>query len=480
MERKAKILVVDDEPINLKLLEAILLLEGYEVVTALNGEEALKIIRADGIELALLDVMMPGVDGFEVTKQVRQDSTFGLMPIVLVTALKDTQDRIKGIEAGCDDFISKPFDKQEVLARVKTLLKLSFYRRQLDQKEKFETVIRQMGEGVIICGPDWKVQEINAAAKKYLNCNDAQAQNLIELIFNGYSVSLSKEELMNLSLLHKKFDVIREESEQFKALYLEAELDIFKNPLGEVSSIIMLLRDVTDKHREELMKQDFLSFISHKLSTPLNVVIQNGFTMQEGILGALNEKQKILVSAIIQQSYLLKNIISRLVQFTVLNNQRLDLIKEEIILDEYLPRLIDSLIKLVKDRKIDLAIDCPDKNARLYMNKVYFDQVIGNLIENAIKFNDKDVIKIDIKVRNASDQVEILIIDNGRGIPAEYKDKIFEKFYQIEKNFTGQVEGMGIGLALIRRIISAYGGELVLESEINKGTTFKIMFPKQN
>jgi len=127
MKDKPVILVIDDQPQNIELLEAHLVPQGYEIVTAANGEEALGKLSCNQIDLILLDVMMPGMDGFEVTRRIRQDDRYRLLPIILVTSLRDTEDRVKGIEAGCDDFISKPVDKMELLARVRSLLKVKAY-----------------------------------------------------------------------------------------------------------------------------------------------------------------------------------------------------------------------------------------------------------------------------------------------------------------------------------------------------------------
>ncbi len=127
MKDKPVILVVDDQPQNSDLLEAYLVPQNYEVVKAVNGEEALGKLSGNQIDLILLDVKMPGMDGFEVTRRVRQDTTHRLLPIILVTVLTETEDRIKGIEAGCDDFISIPVDKLELLARVRSLLKVKAY-----------------------------------------------------------------------------------------------------------------------------------------------------------------------------------------------------------------------------------------------------------------------------------------------------------------------------------------------------------------
>jgi hypothetical protein len=127
MKEKPVILVVDDQPQNIELLEAYLVPQGYEIVKAANGEEALGKLSDNQIDLILLDVKMPGMDGFEVTRRVRQDNTHRLLPIILVTVLREMEDRVKGIEAGCNDFISYPVDKIELLARVRSLLKVKAY-----------------------------------------------------------------------------------------------------------------------------------------------------------------------------------------------------------------------------------------------------------------------------------------------------------------------------------------------------------------
>lgn len=121
---KLRILCVDDEPANLKLLDALLTPHGYNVIKAVNGREAIEKISQDNIDLVLLDVMMPEINGFDVCKMLKEDDKFRHLPIILVTALRSSKDRIRGIEAGADDFISKPFDQGEILARIQVLLKV--------------------------------------------------------------------------------------------------------------------------------------------------------------------------------------------------------------------------------------------------------------------------------------------------------------------------------------------------------------------
>ncbi len=123
MPNKPRILCVDDDPTILRTLEMLLIPNGYEVVKAMNGEEALKRLQEEGIDLVISDVKMPGVDGFELCRRIKGNAQFQNIPVVLITGLTSKEDRVKGIEAGAEDFISKPFDAGEILARVRMLLK---------------------------------------------------------------------------------------------------------------------------------------------------------------------------------------------------------------------------------------------------------------------------------------------------------------------------------------------------------------------
>jgi adenylate cyclase len=127
MERAWKILVVDDTPQNIKVLDAILSPRGYRVVTARSGAEALQKIRDEAPDLVLLDILMPGMSGYEVAQRLRADPTTGVLPIVMVTALGAQEEKVKAIEAGADDFLTKPVNQLELLARVKSLLRIKQY-----------------------------------------------------------------------------------------------------------------------------------------------------------------------------------------------------------------------------------------------------------------------------------------------------------------------------------------------------------------
>ncbi len=137
VSKPTKILVVDDDPRNVRLLGHLLATKGYEVVTATSGPEALGRVETDRPDLVLLDVVMPGMSGHEVCKKIREDLATGVLPVVMVTALDPAQERLKGLEAGADDFLTKPINQLELLARVRSLLRI---------KELYDTVQTQAAQ----------------------------------------------------------------------------------------------------------------------------------------------------------------------------------------------------------------------------------------------------------------------------------------------------------------------------------------------
>ena len=144
-----RILCVDDEPLNLNLLKAMLLPRGFEVLFAADGPQALEKIRTERIDICLLDVMMPGMDGFEVCRRIKSDEEHSNIPVIMITALEDRANRIRGIEAGAEDFISKPFDAAEVLARIKMLLRVKTLNDRLNSAYLNISRLSAFGEQII-------------------------------------------------------------------------------------------------------------------------------------------------------------------------------------------------------------------------------------------------------------------------------------------------------------------------------------------
>jgi DNA-binding response OmpR family regulator len=154
----ATILVVDDSAPNVKLLRLILGAAGYRVLDAYSGADALEILHREKPDAMLLDVRMPGMSGYDVCRQIRKDPEFSGLPVIMVTALSLAEERIVGIEAGATDFISKPFNKKELLARVRASL----------MQAKHGGVVPQLPDAVLVAGPDWRILALSPLASALL------------------------------------------------------------------------------------------------------------------------------------------------------------------------------------------------------------------------------------------------------------------------------------------------------------------------
>ena len=178
--------------------------------------------------------------------QLREKEKTHSIPIILVTALHAAEDKARGLKAGCDDFISKPFDENELIARVRSLMKISSYRKSLDEKEKsWNAVFLYASSPMIVCRPDWVITHLNQAAQRYLMPGtEFENVNFLDFIFEHYSVSVPWKELNDCTAAPKKFKIEKKSSERFAIQSAEVGVEVFENSVQEVVNIVLTLRDI--------------------------------------------------------------------------------------------------------------------------------------------------------------------------------------------------------------------------------------------
>lgn len=168
MSTKSLILIAEDDVVSRKVLEALLRDQNYNFASASNGTEALALAHQLVPDAILLDVMMPEIDGYEVCRRIRSSPLLAEVPVLMVTALTEKEARLKGLEAGADDFLAKPYDRAELTARLKTITRLNRYRRILANRIQFSWVLERASEGYLMLDDDDVIHYANPAARKFL------------------------------------------------------------------------------------------------------------------------------------------------------------------------------------------------------------------------------------------------------------------------------------------------------------------------
>lgn len=237
---KPKILVADDIKQNVKLLRVILTASEFDVIEAYDGEEALGKAKSENPDLILLDVMMPKMTGYEVCQKLRADGTTKNIPVVMITALHEMDDRIKGIDAGADDFISKPFNKAELLARVKSLLRMRQQPLKHEEATTLDTVLSGLSEGVVVADGQWKITHINQTAKELLNIRETDTVSTdLQTHLSRMSVSIPANTLLTTREKTTDFQILP--SNTTLPVSASARMTKLFDEQGNVVSITLIL-----------------------------------------------------------------------------------------------------------------------------------------------------------------------------------------------------------------------------------------------
>lgn len=277
MSEKSTVLIVDDDEANLLLMEYLLGKEKYNTITSKNAENALKIVNEKAIDIILSDVMMPGMDGFELTKEIRKNPKTRLIPIVLLTGLDETQFRIMGIEAGCDDFITKPsvdcinkpYYKEEVISRIKMLLQMNFYRLQINEKEKFDLLLNGIGDGYLLLDKDGWIEKNNIKAKEWLLITGGNEKvSFKDQIEKYFKLEDEANIFDTIPFYNLAFEIERRKTSQLGDLILECRSFPFRENF-ELVNVLILIHDITDSIIEFRSKKDFMNSITQLMSKEL-------------------------------------------------------------------------------------------------------------------------------------------------------------------------------------------------------------------
>jgi two-component system phosphate regulon sensor histidine kinase PhoR len=234
--------------------------------------------------------------------------------------------------------------------------------------------------------------------------------------------------------------------------------------------------DVTRIERLERVRQEFLSNISHELRTPLTSILAFVETLETSALED-QESAKRFLAIIRKNAARMNTLISDIIELSAIESGNVTVRAEQVSLAPLVTEVISSLAAQASARAIIVDNEIPI-SATVFGDARRLEQMLTNLIDNAIKFN-REGGKVTVKFERSS-RDQIMIVDTGEGIPAQYLDRLFERFYRVDRARSREVGGTGLGLAIVKHLARAHGGEVSVTSELGKGSTFTIELPQHS
>jgi CheY-like chemotaxis protein len=435
--------------------------QGYRLACAAGGAEAIERALAEQPDLVLLDVMMPEVDGFEVCRRLRADPALAEVPIVMGTALDDPGSRLQGIEAGADDFISKPYNRTELRARVRSITRLNRYRRLVDQRSTFEWLVDRADDGYLIVDAAGAIGYANVVARRYLGAPadgpiDTTFTDLAQRQYHNTSPDGWDDWIVQASAVPEPRLLIRPASDSADVCTLQAEVRALFT--GADGRYLVQMRDITATVIEQQSVWSFQSLIRHKLFTTLSQ-LNGALRLIEYLqLTPADASSRDLFAIALNGASGLKDNIENI--FHYLDSKNI----AEPVRGRFCLADLPSLIAEVRERQSSPPIevrlaDIEDPQAlTLGISREALELIVAELFENARKFHPTQTPAIEVVATRASGAVSIDVRDDGRSLSPDQLARAWQPYFQGERYFTGQTPGMGLGLPVVATLMWRVGG----------------------
>ena len=411
-----KFLLVDDTEANLLALEQLLKRPGLELLKARSGPEALELLLAHEVGLALLDVQMPGMDGFELARLMRGTDRTRLVPIIFVTAgAADQRRRFDGYGAGAVDFLHKPIEELVLKGKANVFFDLALQRSQLRESEQRSARTQVELEHTVL--------ELEAARQAAL----AGMEEAVE--------ARNAQERLNLAL---------RESEE-------------------------ALREA-DRRKDE-----FLATLAHELRNPLAPIRSGLQVLQE--LGDDEADHEAVRAMMQRQVDQMVHLLEDLLDLSRVSRGVIELRQRSMDVNEAIQQAMEANRPLVEQKRHQLVASLSASPITVKADPTRLAQIFGNLLDNAGKYTD-DGGAITISSKSVDGEVHVSIADSGIGIRGEDLGKVFDMFGQVDRSNARTRGGLGIGLHIVQQLVEMHGGRIEVTSEgLGKGSVFTVALP---
>jgi signal transduction histidine kinase len=421
---KVSILLVDDQPSRLLTYESVLSGFGWQLVSARSGLEALDKLMRQEFAVVLLDVSMPDMDGFEAARLIHEHPRFEKTPIIFVTGVHVSElDHLTGYKVGAVDYVSIPVVPDILRSKVAVLVELYLKRREL----------RDLNRTLAIAN-----QQLAAA-----------------------NTTLQAEKTRELETLNRVLQRANTELEQANRT-LQSEV-------AERTRVEQALK-AADRHKDE-----FLAMLAHELRNPLAPILN---AVQLIRRKPLTDPQLVWSRDVIERQLgHLTRLVDDLLDVSRITRGKINLSREAVEVADLIARAVETVQPLIAERGHQLSLDVTQDSMRVYGDPLRLTQALGNVLSNAAKYTENGG-AISLVARHADGRVEIRVRDTGIGIPSDMQPMIFDMFTQLNHQPGRPQSGLGIGLALVRKLLEMHGGTVTAFSEGNgQGSEFLITLP---
>ena len=513
---RPRVLVVDDHPSNLVALEAVLSPLELDLVMCSSGEDALRHLLTSDFALILLDVQMPGLDGFRTAQLIKERPRSQDIPIIFITALsRDTTHVFRGYANGAVDYILKPFEPDILRSKVSVFVQLFRQREQIrwqeaelrareraEEERKSEERIRALVDAMPLCvwaaDAEGKPYYCNQIWKSYSGLSAEQsahfgldavhpedAEGLRRAIDEAFATGRELEIEVRFQRVadgHYRWHLLRAVPQKGRGSnaygWIATATDIEQRKRDEEARNRLLAQEQLAREEAQAanrMKDEFLATVSHELRTPLTAmlgwvrIIRSGkldpakFARATDVIERNGRAQAAIIDDILD--------VSRIIT----GKLRLEL--DAIDVPSLVQAALDTIRPAAEAKEITIAWTSELPERRISGDPDRLQQVVWNLLSNAIKFTPAGG-QVEVKAKQVGSRVEICVKDSGQGIEPEFLPHVFDRFRQADGTSTRRHGGLGLGLAIVRHLVELHGGTVHADSAgANKGASFTVSLP---